>query len=142
MKRSRQLSISPRFVEVIPDQLEEGVLYICDRYGTAIHKCCCGCGEEVVTPLSPADWSVRRIGQTVTLSPSIGNWSFACRSHYLINNNRVIWAGMLTAVQIEQVKARDLIDKELYIAAINLQKRKGSIWSMVIRFFKKIFNRQ
>ncbi|MDR3579207.1 MAG: DUF6527 family protein [Oryzomonas sp.] len=141
MKRPKLSSISPRFVGVIPDQLEEGVLYICERYGTAIHKCCCGCGEEVVTPLSPADWAIRVIGETITLSPSIGNWSFACRSHYLIKNNQVIWAGTLTPGQIEQVKAQDRSDKELYIAAVNSQKcKENSIWSKLVSFFKKLLS--
>ena len=141
MNRSKQSSIRPRFVEVIPDQLEEGVLYICERYGTAIHKCCCGCGEEVVTPLSPADWAVYRDGETITLSPSIGNWSFACRSHYLVINNQVVWAETLTPGQIEQVKARDRADKEIYIAAINKRKSKESgIWSKLVGFFKRLFS--
>lgn len=140
MKRLKRSSISPLFVDVIPDHLEEGVLYVCERYGTAIHKCCCGCGEEVVTPLSPVDWSIRRAGKTVTLSPSIGNWSFPCRSHYLISNNQVIWAGAFTPRQIKQVKARDKADKESYIKAVNLKKRKdGGIWAMLVRLFKSIF---
>lgn len=144
MIRLKRSSISPLFVDVIPDRLEEGVLYICERYGTAIHKCCCGCGEEVVTPLSPADWAIHRVGEAVTLSPSIGNWSFKCRSHYLISNNRVIWAGMFTKAQIERVKVCDRADKELYIAAINSQKSEDSgIWLMLVKFFRKfrVFNR-
>ena len=28
-----------------------------------------------------------------TLDPSIGNWSFACRSHYFMRKGRVVWAG-------------------------------------------------
>jgi hypothetical protein len=27
-------------------------------FRTAAHCCCCGCGEEVVTPFTPTDWSM------------------------------------------------------------------------------------
>ncbi len=33
----------------------ERTLYISIPYVTAAHKCPCGCGEEIVTPLSPTD---------------------------------------------------------------------------------------
>jgi hypothetical protein len=32
-------------------------------------------------------------GETLSLWPSIGNWDYACRSHYVIKHNRVIDAG-------------------------------------------------
>ena len=38
----RQTALRPEFVEFIPEQLEDGVLYISQRYGTAMHRCCCG----------------------------------------------------------------------------------------------------
>ncbi len=70
------------FVEFIPCELEEGVLYISIPYTTAVHNCCCGCGNRVVTPLTPADWKLSYDGEAVWLSPSIGNWNFPCQSHY------------------------------------------------------------
>lgn len=135
-------SITPSFVDIIPDRLENGTLYICERYKTVAHKCCCGCGEEVITPLSPADWSIRLEGKTVSLSPSIGNWSFACKSHYWISKNQILWAGSLSALQIAQVKARDKADKIEYIASVNRQKdqeKKSAslihkIWEKIRRF--------
>ena len=78
-----------KFVEFIPDVIEEGVLYISIEYCTAIHKCVCGCGNEVVTPLSPTDWELTFNGKTVSLDPSIGNWSFKCQSHYWIAKNSI-----------------------------------------------------
>lgn len=119
MKRSQ---VVPEFVEFIPEQLQEGVLYISDRFNTAVHLCCCGCGHEVVTPLSPADWKLRRMGRAVTLSPSIGNWSFACMSHYWIRNNRVVWAPSFTPQEIRSVQRRDRIDKTRYISQINAHR--------------------
>ena len=59
--------IQYRFVEFIPDTLEDGVLYISLKYCTAIHKCVCGWGNEVVTPISPTDWTLTLDGKTITL---------------------------------------------------------------------------
>src|SRR5512136_2059724 len=84
--------IKPKFVKYIPDEVKEGVLYISTPYGTAIHKCPCGCGEIVVTPIKPTDWTLTWNGKTVTLKPSIGNWSLPCRSHYWIIENKIVWA--------------------------------------------------
>lgn len=140
----RASKITPRYVDAIPERLEEGVLYVCERYRTVVHKCCCGCGEEVVTPLTPADWSIRKNGNLVSLSPSIGNWSFACKSHYWISKNQVVWAGSLSQRQIARVRARDKADKEAYITAINRQKEKQAkpasvvarLWSAFMRWLK------
>ncbi|MBZ0096014.1 MAG: hypothetical protein K8H75_11700 [Sulfuricella sp.] len=115
-------TVTPKFVEFIPDKLSDGVLYISERYHTASHKCCCGCGEEVVTPLTPADWSLRKDGDVVTLHPSIGNWSFACRSHYWVRRNKVVWDGAISRRQVQRVRARDLADKEAYVASVNRNK--------------------
>lgn len=120
----RVSQIRPCFVDYIPDRLEEGVLYISERYRTCSHLCCCGCGEEVVTPLSPAEWSVRHEGDTISLWPSVGNWDYRCRSHYLIRRNKVLWAGQMTARQVEQVQKRDTADL-MHLTAITNAK-KGS----------------
>jgi hypothetical protein len=82
-------TIHHKFVEFIPDILEEGVLYISIDYCTAVHLCICGCGNEVVTPISPNDWELWFNGKTVSLYPSIGNWSFECKSHYFITKNKI-----------------------------------------------------
>ncbi len=117
-----QAYVAPQFVEYIPERLDEGILYISEKYGTATHKCCCGCGEEVVTPLNPTDWSLKIEGNLVTLDPSIGNWSFACRSHYWIRRGQVIWAASMTQWQIERVRALDHANKEAYFSAKNQEK--------------------
>ena len=117
-----QIQLAHQIVEFIPEQLSEGVLYVSMRYGTAVHKCCCGCGEEVVTPLNPTDWSIQINESGVTLHPSIGNWSFACRSHYLIRNSKVVWAGDLTQQQIERGRRVDRRVKEQYFEDVNRKK--------------------
>ena len=81
--------IQHQFVEFIPDTLEVGLLYITLEYRTAVHSCICGCGNKVVTPFSPRDWKLIFDGKTVSLTPSIGNWNFDCKSHYWITNNQI-----------------------------------------------------
>jgi hypothetical protein len=81
-----------KFVEFMPEKLGPGVIYVSLRFALVSHQCACGCGEEVVTPLSPKDWQLIFNGETVSLYPSIGNWKFRCRSHYWIDQNRAVWA--------------------------------------------------
>lgn len=102
------------FVEFIPEKLDEGTVYISIAYATVAHKCCCGCGHEVVTPLSPTDWKLVFDGETVSLDPSIGNWSFPCQSHYWIKRNTVQWAARWTRDEIKAGKADDISRKEAY----------------------------
>ena len=99
--------LQPVFVEAIPSVLRAGHLYISKRYRTAVHLCCCGCGLEVVTPLNPAKWRLTERGDTVSLYPSIGNWSFPCQSHYVITRNRVIESGSWSTERIEAERSRD-----------------------------------
>lgn len=117
-------TIRPEFLDFFPAALSPGVLYISERFKTASHLCACGCGEKVVTPLSPAKWKLYREGDTVTLDPSIGNWGYACRSHYFIRRNRVVWAGTFSVGSIAKVRARDRQDTQLEISARNALKRR------------------
>jgi hypothetical protein len=100
------------FVDLIPEEPEAGVLYISIPYATAIHLCACGCGREVVTPLTPTDWELTFDGETVSLWPSIGNWSFGCESHYFVKRGCVSWAKKMTREQIENGRAHDRKRKE------------------------------
>ncbi|MCT8088714.1 hypothetical protein H0920_01220 [Acinetobacter sp. C_4_1] len=113
--------ITPVYVEFIPEIIEEGKLYVSETYQTAIHKCCCGCGEEVVTPLSPVDWQLKKNMDTISLRPSIGNWNYSCKSHYFITNNQVIWANRFTQKQIANIQKKDKLDKQNYIDSKNKQ---------------------
>ena len=133
-----------RFVEFIPDKIEEGVLYISLEYCTAIHKCACGCGNEVVTPISPTDWKLIFNGKAISLHPSIGNWNFECQSHYWINNNKVEYAGRWTKKEIDLGRKQDKNHKDKYFdydqslpeKPINTKKTKSTIWSTITNFFK------
>jgi len=94
------VSLTPIFVEYIPRELDPGKLYVSMAYATASHLCACGCGERVVTPLSPSGWTLHFDGQ-VTLSPSIGNWQQPCRSHYFIRGNRIVGAAQWSQTRID-----------------------------------------
>jgi hypothetical protein len=107
-------TLNHKFVEYAPEILEEGVLYVSIEHCTAIHKCVCGCGNEVVTPLSPAGWKLTFDGKTITLYPSIGNWNFPCKSHYFITNNKINHARRWTDSEIKKVKRSDSQNWEDY----------------------------
>ena len=108
--------LKPEFVEFIPERLEDGTLYISRTYATAVHKCCCGCGHKVVTPLSATGWKLTVDGDCVTLYPSIGNWSFPCRSHYWIRRNSVQPSYDMTTDEIEIGRRHDAKIKQRYFA--------------------------
>jgi hypothetical protein len=103
----RENRIEPRFVEFVPEVLEQGIVYISIEYGAVVHACCCGCGEKVSTPLSPAQWSVTYDGEHITLSPSVGSGRLPCNSHYLITRNEVRWAPTMTKAQTAAALTRD-----------------------------------
>ena len=111
-----ELVLAYEFVEFIPVDLKEQTLYISITYCTAVHKCCCGCVREVVTPLSPTAWQLIFDGKTVSLYPSIGSWSLPCQSHYFIKQNKVIWAPKWSKRQIERGRARETKAREGYYA--------------------------
>lgn len=117
MKRpleARAQSFSHVFVEFIPEEMNEGVLYVSIIYASAAHKCACGCGRKVVTPITPIDWEVGFNGESVSLYPSIGNWSFPCRSHYWIRRNRIHWAREWSDDEIKAGRAIDRSRREAY----------------------------
>ncbi len=103
-----------KFVEFIPSALEEGIIYISTEYETAVHLCACGCKNEVVTPFSPTDWKLIFEGDTISLSPSIGNWSFDCKSHYWIYRNRIIKCRRWSDNEIKQNRQSDKTRKLNY----------------------------
>lgn len=111
---NRVTTLAPEFIELAPPELRDGILYVSMRYSTAIHKCCCGCGQKVVTPLSPTDWQLFFDGDTVSLTPSIGNWGFRCQSHYWIKKNRVQWAPRWTRKQVEAGRTLNRATKARY----------------------------
>jgi len=103
----RQTEIRPEFVTLAPDVLEPGVAYVSMEYSTVLHLCCCGCGNQVVTPLAPARFHLTFDGKTISLNHSVGNWSFPCQSHYWIRRNQVLWDRPFGREEVATVRLRD-----------------------------------
>ena len=99
--------IQAQVVTTIPSDPLPGVLYVSIEYATTLHLCACGCEHEVVLSISPKDWQLCWDGETITLDPSVGNWSFPCQSHYLIRHNRIVRAGRWDEEQIARGRAAD-----------------------------------
>jgi hypothetical protein len=111
---NRAVVLTHEFVEFIPEDMREGTIYVSIPYATVAHRCCCGCGGEVFTPLSPTDWKLIFDGRSISLYPSIGNWSFACQSHYWIERNAVKWDRRWSCEEIEAGRASDALAKGEY----------------------------
>ncbi len=131
-----------KFVGFIPEQMEDGILYISVEYCTAIHKCVCGCGNEVVTPLSPTDWKLIFNGKSVSLYPSIGNWNFDCKSHYWIRNNKIEFVGRWTNREICFGRNADLERKKEYFEEPDISQEESVIQrKSKLSFWKRLFNK-
>jgi hypothetical protein len=102
-----------------PEKLQAGILYVAKDGDVAGHLCACGCGREVITPLSSTDWSIAVDRLGATLDPSIGNWAFPCRSHYIISDGEVVWAGEMSAKSIARGRQRDKSRKQTYYKDLN-----------------------
>lgn len=112
----RQLTLKHEFVTSFPDVLDDHTVYVSIPFASAIHKCCCGCGQSVVTPISPIRWQLTFDGESISLHPSIGNSNYACRSHYWIRQNRVVWAAPMSTAMIAEARAADAVVTARYYA--------------------------
>jgi len=108
------MKLQHKFVEFMPEVIKPGIIYISMEYCTAIHKCVCGCNNEVVTPISLTDWQLTFDGETISLSPSIGNWSFDCKSHYWIIRNEVKFSRKWNTKEIEKGRNIDTRAKNIF----------------------------
>lgn len=144
------LEFTPEFVDEIPRDLDPGTLYVCCRYRAVKHLCACGCGVEVNTPLHPTGWTLICDGVSVSLSPSIGNWSEGCQSHYWIRNNRIQWAGGWSRSRIQRGRRRRDLELDRYFGGIHAPtQRPGSKWPgirsllvRVVRSFEWLWRRR
>lgn len=101
----RQQTYRHEFVDLVPDDIEEGVLYVSIKYKNVSHLCMCGCGEKVVFRLAPERFKIKFDGKTVTLSPSVGNSNFECRSHYWLEHGELEWLPPLSDRQIQRARS-------------------------------------
>ena len=111
--------VQHKFVEFMPDIIEDGVLYISLGYGTVIHNCACGCGSEVNTPLSTTGWKMIYNGEAITLKPSVGNWSFDCRSHYWITDGKIEWASTWSDERIIETRKVENDERDKFYESKN-----------------------
>jgi len=118
----KKVHLVHKFVKHIPEVIEDGTVYVSIEFATVVHKCCCGCGYEVVTPLSPTDWQLIFDGQSISLEPSIGNWNMPCQSHYWIKNDNVKWARRWTRMEIDAGRDLDTKEKERYFGTVRDEK--------------------
>lgn len=93
MKTIKQVEITTEFLDgFMPDYetLEEGKIYISEQYCCAIHRCLCGCGEKTVMPIHKEyGWILTKHKDgKISFTPSVGNFNFECKSHYIITNNK------------------------------------------------------
>lgn len=140
---NKHAHLAPEFVDAIPQKIEQGKIYISMEFATAVHSCACGCGLEVVTPFSPTDWKLMFDGVSVSLSPSIGNWSFPCRSHYWLRNNEVEWVGDWSQEQVDAGRVRDRMNKQRQFAHNEKQRPpatsdgKKGFWARIRSWFSQ-----
>lgn len=90
----RVSEIIPAYIaEYVPNELNEGILYISFKYKTAIHLCACGCNNKTVTPLGVNEWTLTENDNKVSLRPSIGNFKGEnpYHAHYYITDNNIQW---------------------------------------------------
>lgn len=135
-------ALTPKFVDLIPANSEElmpGIIYICAKHKTVVHRCPCGCGGLSEFVLSPTRFQMTFDGVSVTFSPSVGNPHLGCRSHYWIRGNQVEWCPPMQDWEIGRARERELRDTLEARRLQDLQKSKGfgSLWDKLRRIWKR-----
>ena len=143
-------------VESFPRPLDAGVLYHSKRFNAAAHACACGCGREVITPISPVQWRLTHGARGASLRPSIGNWNFPCRSHYWISEGHVEWAADMSDADIKEGRKFNEKLRERYFEEKNALEQPASkapapapqdhveqsLLDRLLNWLSKIFNPQ
>lgn len=124
-------------VQYVPRELEAGVLYVSEEFGTAAHLCPCGCRMKVRTPLGPTEWEFVDDDEGPTLYPSIGNWQHECQSHYWIRRGRVEWAAAWTPEQIQAGRRQEERRRSEYYEGVREPSILGRIWRTLVRWFTR-----
>ena len=95
--KMKTTELLPIYINLLPEIIEEGKVYISKEYGVAIHLCACGCGEKTVMDFKPHwkdGWTLtENPDETVSFSPSVGNFSGQnpYHAHYFIVSNKIVW---------------------------------------------------
>lgn len=129
-------SITLQRVEYMPKQLEPGILYVSDKFGTAAHLCACGCGAKIRTPLGPTEWSIQETPSGPDVWPSVGNWQQRCQSHYVIHAGKIVWCEKWTPEQIAAGRRGEEQRREAYYEALYAHQ---GLLSRIWQWLKKLF---
>ncbi|WP_082190688.1 DUF6527 family protein [Bradyrhizobium pachyrhizi] len=130
-------TITLQRVQYLPKQLSSDILYVSEEYAVAGHLCACGCGSKVITPLNPAGWNFTERDGRPTLRPSIGNWQLPCRSHYLITNGVIQWAGQWSDEQIAAGRRAEEMRRQAYYASRTPEQ--SGFWSWLWQGVRQLF---
>ncbi len=123
-------------VQYLPKELFPGILYVSDEYQVAGHLCCCGCGNKVITPLGPAEWSVTEKNGKPSMWPSIGNWQLPCRSHYVIAAGQIRWHEQWSDAQIRAGRYAEEQRRQTYYTEKDRERR---FWYRLWKFLQTLF---
>lgn len=132
-------SLALALVEDMPTNLEAGILYVSEEYEIACHRCACGCGTPVYTPLGPTEWRFFNDGGVPSLKPSIGNWTLPCRSHYWILRGRIVWAGAWTDEQVRMGREVEQLRRERHYGSTSAPPNRWSLGASLKRLIDRIF---
>ena len=134
---TRAHSLRLERVEYLPKALSPSILYVSDEYKVAGHLCACGCGNKVIVPLGPTEWSFREDGGEATLRPSIGNWQLPCRSHYVITRGKIEWGSDWSEAA---VKAGRKKEEARRVAHYRELERNRSVWLRAWNWLLSLFD--
>lgn len=111
-------------IKYLPRELAPGILYVSQEFAVAGHLCACGCGNKVITPLGPAEWTFRQRNGRPSLHPSIGNWQLLCRSHYVIVDGQIHWGDQWSDAQVAAGRHVEEQRRQAYYASC----ARRSLW--------------
>jgi hypothetical protein len=118
----------------MPKELEPGKLYFSEEFGVSGHLCACGCGNKIILPIGPVEWSITAEGDKPTLHPSVGNWELPCKSHYWIENGVVEWSTEWSEEQVIAGRVAEERRRKLYFDNLSQKRRKPTMFSRLIEW--------
>lgn len=124
-------------VHFVPKTLEPGLLYVSEEFDAVLHLCACGCGRKVSTPLGPTAWTFKETPTGPSLSPSVGNWQFPCRSHYWIRGGDVFWSATWTPEQV--TASRQVEERRRRAYYDTLDRKRVGLLRRIWRWAKGLF---
>lgn len=124
-----------KMVQYLPVELERGILYVSLEFSVAGHKCACGCGAKVITPLIPTEWKFTETRGLPSLYPSIGNWQLPCRSHYWIIDGIIEWSYDMSD---EDNKKNWLKEEKIRTSYFSKSGEGKGIFSRLVNWFSKL----